>query len=150
MCSLYGVCTIAPNGAPPLPLDSPMKQLNVTEVAAFVDSLRPGGVRDICPEGCTLPPLFNGSKFAARGVSGSDLLDLLRKHDDGLPRAAIHNDTLRAAHAGWLRSMKLFDAVNPTESTLLAFANRLRDAVRAQHHHNDRRRVRLAQRLMKT
>ena len=115
----------------------PMRLLTTAGVAQFVDSLRPGGRRDNCPPGCTLTPLLNGSAFAARGVDGAGLLNIVKMHEDGLPSSAVHNDTLRLAHVQWLETLGLLPPLVTAKKTakeerLLALATRLKDAVHAQ------------------
>ena len=114
-----------------MPLDGPLHKLKTLQVAAFIGSLQAGGQRDSCPAGCTLPGLFNASLFAAKDVDGAGLMHLVHSHDAGLPKEAIHNDTLRAAHVLRLKSLAdglLEPSLKP--DVIMAFFNRLRDAVR--------------------
>ena len=135
MCSIYGSCPATK--AVPL-LDVPLRQLSTAGVAAFVDSLRPGGTRDTCPPGCKLTPLLNGSIFAERELDGTRLIDIVRQHEEGLPSSAVHNSTIRARHVEWLASLRLVPAhalpAKEREERLLGLLNRLREAVRAQQH----------------
>ena len=129
MCSVYGFCppgtaTVRVSTLPELRL----REASVTEVGGFVDSLRAGGARDICPPGCTLLEAFNSSRFVAQRIDGAGLLRFVRHHEEGLPRESIHNDTLRLAHARWIQSTALLPP-SAKPDVALAFANRLRDAV---------------------
>jgi hypothetical protein len=133
MCSIYGSCPATK--AVPL-LDVPLRQLSTAGVAAFVDSLRPGGTRDTCPPGCKLTPLLNGSIFAERELTGARLIDIVRQHEEGLPSSAVHNSTIRARHVEWLASLRLVPAhalpAKEREERLLGLLNRLREAVHLQ------------------
>lgn len=75
------------------PAATPMLGWSVTEVSDFVDSLGTNGSRQNCPEGCAIPSLFEGSRFAARGLDGKGLHALVTSH-------AAHEATLRG-ESGW-------------------------------------------------
>ena len=143
MCSVYGVCPVP---QAPVQLTVPFHQLTTAGIADFVDSLRPNGSRDSCPPGCTLTPLLNGSAFAAHGIDGPTLLQMLQTHEENLPSSAMHNITLRTAHARWLETqlppsiVGTFSAKN-REERLFATITRVRDAIRIQQGNARRQRL---------
>ena len=146
MCTVYGVCpsgrsAAGSNGSSAKSQSTALRKFSVEQVVAFISSVGVNGSRQTCTPDCALLQLFDGSLFRKQDTDGEKLAHFFHAHETRFTREVIHNNTARAAHAGWVASHGFFPGGLNGEQ-YLALTTRLRDALRDAGALSDARRQR--------
>ena len=134
MCDSYGVCA-----GPPSEARAPLNRWTTDELGRFMESLADGGARNLCPTGCRIPSLFNGSRsrLVALEMDGAAMHKRLQaqsaweavlSHPNVTAEEKANATSIRASFASGL----LPPEVEPTQAARLYFGyfNRLHMAIK--------------------